>query len=44
MASSDEEKDLNKPLIDYGFEPVSRPENFYEQTEDFFEEHILNVN
>ena len=25
MASSDDERDLNKPLIDYGFEPVNRP-------------------
>ena len=34
MASSDEERDLNKPLIDYGFEPVSRPTNFYVEPED----------
>ena len=32
MASSDEERDLNKPLIDYGFEPVSRP-TYTEQEE-----------
>lgn len=45
MASSDEEGELNKPLIDYGFEPVSRPSNFYAHEDETSDQYpFLQVN